>query len=127
MKKRYLIYGIILIAAVSFLLYMVLGSSINYYVTVSELMDEDFAAYDTNIQVIGYVVNTSIDWNDEDLVLKFDIEEGGDNLPVVYTGVIPNGFDGGAKVLVDGKYYTDGIFRAGSILMQCPSKYEEEN
>ena len=127
MKKRHLIYGIILIAAVGFLLYMVLGSSINYYVTVSELMDEDFAAYDKNIRVIGYVVNTSIDWNDEDLVLKFDIEEGGDNLPVVYTGVIPNGFDGGAKVLVDGKYYTDGIFRAGSILMQCPSKYEEEN
>ena len=32
--------------------------------------------------------------------------------------------DAGSKILVEGEYHADGIFRASQLIMKCPSKYE---
>ena len=126
MKKRYIIGGVILVAAVGYLLYMALGSSAIYYVTVSELLDDGSNAYDTNIRVTGKVVDGSIAWNAEELELGFAVVEGGASLPVIYEGTRPGSFKAGADVVVEGRYHPDRIFRATSILLRCPSKYLPE-
>ena len=125
-KKRYLVGGIILVAVVGYLLYMSLGSSVMYYVTVDELLNGGYGAYDTDIRVTGKVANGSIEWDAEALELKFDVIEGNATLPVIYNGAMPDGFTGGADVLVEGRYHPDEVFRASTILMRCPSKYEPE-
>jgi cytochrome c-type biogenesis protein CcmE len=125
-KKRYLIGGIILVAVVWYLLYMSLGSSVMYYVTVGELLNGGYGAYDTDIRVTGRIASGSIEWNAEELELEFDVIEGNATLPVIYNGAIPDGFTSGADVLVEGRYHPDEVFRASAILMKCPSKYEPE-
>jgi cytochrome c-type biogenesis protein CcmE len=125
-KKRYLIGGIILVAVVGYLLYMSLGSSVMYYVTVGELLNGGYGAYDTDIRVTGRIASGSIEWNAEELELEFDVIEGNATLPVIYNGAIPDGFTSGADVLVEGRYHPDEVFRASAILMKCPSKYEPE-
>lgn len=126
MRKRYLIGGVILIAAVGYLLYMALGSSTIYYVTVSELLDKGQDTYETSIRVAGRVADGSIEWNAKELELKFTVVEGGASLPVIYEGARPDGFKAGADIVVEGKYHSDKIFRASSILIKCPSKYVPE-
>ena len=125
-KKRYLIGGIIIIAIVGYLLYMSLGSSVMYYVTVGELLSGGYGDYDTDIRVTGKIANGSIQWDAEGLELEFDVVEGNATLPVIYNGSMPDGFTDGADVLVEGRYHPDEVFRASTILMRCPSKYEPE-
>jgi len=125
-KKRYLIGGIILVAIVGYLLYLSLGSSVMYYVTVGELLDGGYGKYDTDIRVTGKVANGSIEWDAAQLQLEFDVIEGNASLPVIYNGAMPDGFSSGADVLVEGRYHPDQVFRSSTILMKCPSKYEPE-
>ena len=125
-KKRYLIGGIILVAIVGYLLYLSLGSSVMCYVTVGELLDGGYGKYDTDIRVTGKVANGSIEWDAAQLQLEFDVIEGNASLPVIYNGAMPDGFSSGADVLVEGRYHPDQVFRASTILMKCPSKYEPE-
>ena len=126
MKKKYLIGGVILVAAMGYLLYIAFGSSTVYYVTVSELLDKGQDTYDANIRVTGKIAEGSIEWNAEELELKFAVVEGGASLPVIYKGSKPDGFKAGADIMVEGKYSPEKIFRASSIIMKCPSKYVPE-
>jgi len=125
-RKRYIFGGAILIAAVGYLLYMSLGSSVTYYVTVGELAHDGYQAYDVDIRVVGKVADGSIDWDAEELQLEFAVAEGNATLPVIYHGVIPDGFKVDADVLVEGRHHADGVFQASKILMRCPSKYAPE-
>ena len=126
MRKRYLIGGGLLAVAVGSLIYMNLGSSVSYYLTVSELFDKGSELHDTNIRVIGKIVDNSIEWDAEDLELRFEVTEGDETLPVIYQGAKPTGFKEGANILVEGKYRPDRTFQASALLMRCPSKYEPE-
>ncbi|MFC2070082.1 cytochrome c maturation protein CcmE [Chloroflexota bacterium] len=53
--------------------------------------------------------------------------EGGENMKIVYRGARPSGFKVDSNILVEGKYDSEGIFRASQIIMKCPSKYELED
>jgi cytochrome c-type biogenesis protein CcmE len=126
LKKRYLIGGLILLAAVAYLLYLSFGNSVSYYVTVSEFYDRGEELYDTSVRVAGIVADSPVDWDAEALELKFTIAEGGASMAVMYHGAAPSGFAAGNDILVEGKYSADGIFRATQIILKCPSKYELE-
>ena len=123
-RKRYLIGAAIIAIAAGYLLYLSFSGSVSYYVTVSEFYDRDTELYDTDIRVAGKVADSLIEWNPEDLELKFAITEGGDTMSVIYKGAKPGGFDAGISILAEGKYHSDGIFRATRLIMKCPSKYE---
>ena len=110
--------------AVAYLLYLSFGSSVDYYVTVSEFIAEGTELHDTNIRVAGKIADNPIDWNAEDLELKFAIAEGGEVMTVIYQGTKPSGFKAGSNILVEGKYHSDGILRASQLILKCPSKYE---
>ena len=123
MKKRYLIGGGILVVVVAYLLYLSLGSSVSYYVTVSEFYDRENELHDINVRVAGKVA-APIDWNAEELELRFTITEGGKSIPVIYYGAQPSGFKADSNILVEGKYSSDGPFQARQLILKCPSKYE---
>ena len=126
MKKRYLIGGIVLVLIVGYLFYLSFGSSVSYYVTVSEFFARGTELYDTNVRVAGKIADSPVDWNAEDLELRFSIAEGGDTMAVIYQGAKPSGFKAGSSILVEGKYDSDGMFQASQLIMKCPSKYELE-
>ena len=124
MKKRYLIGGVILVIVVGYLLTLSFGSSVSYYVTVSEFFARGTELHDTNVRVAGKIADRHSAWNAEDLEFRFTITEGGDTMSVIYQGAKPSGFMAGSNILVEGKYNSDGIFRASQLIMKCPSKYE---
>jgi len=125
-KKRYLVGVIILVLAVGYLLYLSFGSSVSYYVTVSEFFARSTELSNTSVRVAGKIADSPIDWDAEDIELRFTITEGGENMTVIYQGAKPSGFKAGSSILAEGKYHSDGIFRASQVIMKCPSKYEIE-
>ena len=124
MKKRLIIGGGIILVAVIYLLYLSFGSSVSYYVTVSEFYDRSDELLDTSIRVAGNVAENSVEWNAGEVELAFTLTEGGRDMPVVYHGARPSGFKGGSTILAEGKYGSDGIFQASQLILKCPSKYE---
>jgi cytochrome c-type biogenesis protein CcmE len=123
-KKRYWIGGGIILIAVAYLLYLSFGSSVSYYLTVSEFYDRSSELVDTNIRLAGIVADTPIEWNADKVELTFTLTEGGKDMTVIYHGAQPSGFTEGTSILAEGKYGADGIFRASQLILKCPSKYE---
>ena len=124
-KKKFLIGGIILFIALGYLGYTGFVSSATYYYEVSEFLEQESTLYDQNVRVNGTVVPGSIDQESQGLVLKFtikDVEQEG-TLSIIYHGAVPDTFKAGNDVVVEGKYTTEGIFEADTILTKCASKY----
>jgi len=59
-KKRYLIGGGILVAAVAYLLSLSFGSSVSYYVTVSEFYDRGTELHNTNLRMAGNIADSPV-------------------------------------------------------------------
>jgi len=124
-NKKFLIGGLLIIVAVSYLAYTGFESSAVYYYTVSELAEQDGAVRDTSIRVNGQVEIGSVAHNPTGSPgIEFTITEGGESLPVLYQGVVPDTFAAGREVVVEGRLDAEGIFQAHNILTKCPSKYE---
>ena len=81
---------------------------------------------DRMVRVTGLVVGQTIDWDPQQMILRFDITDDSGSLPVLYKGVRPDMLGDGVQAVVEGKYTASGIFEATSVLLKCPSKYTEE-
>lgn len=127
MKKKFIISGVIICLAISFLAYMGFESSARYYYTVDELVAQQESVQNKNVRVNGQVVAESIKREVDSRTLNFAIIEGDSSLPVVYQGTVPDSFTGGVDVVVEGYLNLAGVFQANSIITKCPSKYVPED
>jgi cytochrome c-type biogenesis protein CcmE len=125
-RKKFLIGGVVLMCALGYLLYLGFGNTLAYYSTVSELISAGDTVYEQDIRVNGTVVPGSINADPVSLDYAFVIADDGGNLPVVYHGVMQDGFEESADLVVRGIIQADGILYATEILIKCPSKYEPE-
>ena len=55
---------------------------------------------------------------------RFRIERNTRELPVHYSGIVPDTFREGIGVTVRGRLGADGTFEAREVVAKCPSKYE---
>lgn len=123
-RWQFLVGLVALILGVSYLAYTGFAQSATYYLTVSELKASSSSLDGKSVRVSGNVLAGSIQWEPVSLSLKFDMTEGGQTLPVIYQGTLPNSFSDGVNVIARGQYQADGTLQAVEILTKCPSKYE---
>jgi cytochrome c-type biogenesis protein CcmE len=122
-RKRFLIAALVVVAAVGALIYMGVRGSSMYYMTVAELKAQGEAVYGDKIRLGATVADGSIQTS-PDGVTRFVVTDGADTLPVSYKGGLPDAFEDGADVVLQGKMTPSGVFEASSLLAKCPSKYE---
>jgi cytochrome c-type biogenesis protein CcmE len=123
-KKKFIIGGFVLIAALVFLGYIGFMGGITYYYEVGELLDEAGSLSGQTVRVSGVVAP---DVERDGLEMRFTITDntGIDaSLPVVYTGAVPDTFKVGNQVVIEGQYTAGGVFEAEAIITKCGSKYE---
>ena len=56
----------------------------------------------------------------------YDLDHPEARIRVTYSGVLPDTFDKGAEVIVEGRMEGD-CFTAKTLMTKCPSKYEKAN
>ena len=98
-----------------------------YYHTISEIKQQGDSAYGQDVRVAGTVAADSVQRDAVQLILRFTIDDGQQDLPVVYEGIVPDAFSAGGDVVVEGELGPDGVFQASELLVRCPSKYEPES
>jgi cytochrome c-type biogenesis protein CcmE len=122
-RSKFLIGGAIIVSAVGYLIISSIGGSTAYYLTVQEVKSQ--GPSERTVRVAGNVLGETINWNAQDLVLRFDIADASGSLAVIYHGPRPDMLREGAEAVVEGKYVEGGSFEANNLLLKCPSKYEE--
>ena len=148
---KFIIGGIVIVAAIIYLMVSSLQANIQYFLTVDESIEKQLAGELTgrNIRLSGAVLGDSIHYNMETLELSFYIvhvpadielvdEEGGlaaalhnavmdptrSQLKVVYYGAKPDLLQNEAQAILTGEFIAEGVFEADELLLKCPTKYE---
>jgi len=124
-KKKFLIGGIMVFAAIGFLSFTAFAGSNVYYYEVGELLSGGDSVYGDTVKVRGMVVEGSVQRQTEGAVMTFSVADGDavTRLPVVYQGVVPDTFAEGIEVVAEGSLGQDGVFRAEVLMPKCPSRY----
>lgn len=148
MKRSYIITGLLIVAAVVYLIVTSTETTANFYLTIEEFRALGNDAQDRNLTISGAVLGESIYYDPSKPQVTFtivqipgDLKEikaaGGlamvlaaavDNaaaprMDVVYNGVRPDLLQHEAQAIVRGHLQPDGSFYADDLLLKCPSRY----
>ena len=93
-----------------------------FFVTVTDVVAGEYPA-DKNFRIGGLVVDGSIQRAEESLEINFRVTDMRCEMPVSYTGVLPDLFREGQGVVAHGKMEEGGVFVANKILAKHDENY----
>ena len=132
MKKqhRFVLAALALLGVVGYLMVTGMKESMVYYYTPDELLAKtvaDRSVHDLGVKVGARVVPGTVRYDARTLDLRFevvDIKSGKGRFPVHYQGPIPDTFEEGRDVVVEGRFTEGKLFEATTVLTKCGSRYE---
>lgn len=149
-RNKFIIGGVLILAAVVYLIASSTQASAEYFMTVDELNAEGSSAINKSVRLSGAVIGDTIQYDASTLTLTFEVAHvPGDNaeieaqgglasvlheavidpsrarVKVQYEGVMPDLLRNEAQAIMTGKLGDDGVFHAEELLLKCPTKYEE--
>lgn len=130
-NRKYIVAGLLLLVLIGLMAWATVSTGA-YYLTVDEALADSAVLSGQRIRVNGLVVEGSEDWNAQELTLRFSIYDenadsttSGSQLPVLFYGPRPDNFQRAASAIIEGEMMADGVFKADTLLLKCPSRYEE--
>lgn len=113
--------GLVIVAALGYLVYAGVSQSVVYFVTPSELQAAPVSgkAY----RLGGMVAPGTLQWNPRNLELAFTLSDGLASVPVRHRGTPPDLFGEGRGAVVEGTWTADGYFRASLIMAKHSEEY----
>jgi len=149
-RAKFIIGGLLIIAAIVYLIITSTRASAQYFMTIDELAAKPGDVIGRDLRVSGAVLGDTIQYDPQTLTLRFTVahvpgdnkeieEQGGlaevlhaavidpnrTRLQVVYVGPKPDLLRNEAQAIMTGKIAEDGVFYADELLLKCPTKYEE--
>ncbi len=129
-QRGFVLAAVVLLGVVGYLMVTGMQGSMTYYFTPDELaakLAADPSAAELGVKVGGRVVPGSVRHDPRTLDLRFevvDIQTGKTRFPVHYQGPLPDTFEEGRDVVIEGQYAPGGTFEATTVLTKCGSRYE---
>jgi cytochrome c-type biogenesis protein CcmE len=149
-RAKFLVGGLLIVAAIAYLIITSTRASAQYFLTVDELVARQQEVSGRDVRVSGAVLGDTIQYDPQTLTLHFTVAHvPGDNkeieaqgglaevlhaatvdpdrkrMDVVYVGPKPDLLRNEAQAIMTGKIGEDGVFHADELLLKCPTKYEE--
>lgn len=120
---KFTVLALAFFGAVAYLFISGMKDSMVYYLTLEELTAAPPEKGD-GVRLAGWVKEGSIEGSALDGEIFFTITDGDRDLSVRYAGQVPDNFEEGAEVIVEGIFRGRPVFEAVTMLAKCPSKYE---
>jgi cytochrome c-type biogenesis protein CcmE len=120
---RFIIGAVIILAALSYLIYGGMRQAIVYFKTPSELKAEQTTAKGKAFRIGGMVVQGSLRKDLKTLTYQFQITDGATSIPVYFHGLPPDLFSEGKGAVIEGKLGEDGVFVASIIMAKHAEEY----
>lgn len=91
----------------------------------SQLLNAAPGTYD----LTGQVVKGSVQRQEETLRFRVADRDGGESIPVAYSGVVPDPFRGGREIVLTVEKSANGAFigERDTLITKCPSKFTTAN
>ena len=121
-RWSFIIAGVLIAGAVLYLVLANTRASAEYYMTMGELQHCTTCSSQT-VRVAGQVAAGTVQRDNQTQVLRFTMTDGTRTMPVVYGGIVPDAFNAGLTVVVEG-HIQQGTFQAQTLLAKCPSKFQ---
>lgn len=116
---RWAVVMVVLAASVGYLLFSATQGSAEYYQTLAELRAHPS---EREVRVIG-TVDDDVQRTEGGLAVRFTARDGSQTMPVYYRGSLPDIFQPGVHVVVEGRLGRDGVFHARAVQAKCPSRF----
>ena len=123
--KRNTVLAAVFFGALGYLFVSGMKSSMVYYLTLQELSAAP-PRVGEGVRLAGWVKEGSVTGSSLEGGITFTMTDGARELNVKYSGQVPDTFEDGAEVVVEGIFRGQPVFTASSLLAKCPSKYEAE-
>jgi cytochrome c-type biogenesis protein CcmE len=148
-KTKFIIAGLLIVAAVAYLVVTSTDSTARYFMTVEELQAMEDVS-ERNVTISGAVLGDTIDYDLSQPRVTFtivqvpgdprEVEQAGGlskvlhdavndpdapRLEVVYDDVKPDLLQHESQAIIRGQMQQDGRFYADEVLLKCPTRYEE--
>ena len=104
-RRKFVAGGLVIVAAIAYLIWAGVSQSVVYFVTPSELLAAPVAS------------KTTLD-------LSFTLSDGKASVPVRHKGAAPDLFAEGRGAVVEGAWTGDGYFKASLILAKHSEEYK---
>ncbi len=145
-RWKFLIGGLLILAAVTYLIISSTTAGARYFITVKELLNQSEYVGKT-IRISGAVIGDTIHYDEKNLIMDFSIA----NIPSDYTNlaqalyesvndpnsirvpvhivgqVKPDLLKHEAQAILTGSIDKNGIFQATELLLKCPTRFQEAN
>jgi cytochrome c-type biogenesis protein CcmE len=126
-KLKFMIAGLIIVAAIGYMIYAAIQSGSEYFLTTGELKAMGDKAVGQPTKLGGRVVDGSLQGDKGANTITFTLTDGSQAMPVSYKGTVPDSFQTGTDCIVEGKLAADGTFQATGLMAKCASKYTPAN
>ncbi len=148
-RTKFIIGGVLILAAVAYLIFSATKANAEYFMTVDELKAKGASVTNQNVRISGAVIGDTIQYDPKTLKLTFEIAqvpadqkvvdaEGGlaavlhaavidpsrTRLQVIYNGPKPDLLKNEAQAIMTGHLDAQGVFHADELLLKCPTKYQ---
>ncbi len=134
-RLKFIVGGVLLLAAIVFLVVNAMTGSTQLFKTVDEFYADQSRLVGRDLRVSGRVIGDSIQFTQIDAAttrLEFDIVDDLDNPGqrlhiVAMNEPMPDLLQHEAEALVEGRADESGVFlvNSGGLLLKCPTRYEE--
>lgn len=143
-RLKFLVGGLLILAAVAYLIVSGTIAGSRYYITVDELLAKaDYQG--KNVRMAGVVLGDTIVYDEKNLILEFSVA----NVPMDYTDLAvalheaatnpdanrvlvrlenqpkPDLLRHEAQAIVSGELDPNGVFHASELNLKCPTRFEE--
>jgi len=150
MRAKFIIGGLLIIAAVVYLIVSSTRASSQYFLTIQELQTRQAEMAGQEVRISGVVIGDTIQEDPANLIIYFTVANiPGDNdeieasgglaqvlhdaaqdpslprLDVEYHGARPDLLKNEAQAIMTGTLAENGVFQASELLLKCPTRYEE--
>jgi cytochrome c-type biogenesis protein CcmE len=122
-RRRFLIGGVIILAALGYMIYGGIQEALVYFKMPSELRAEERSLQGKFVRMGGMVVKGSLEKDLQQLTYRFQLTDGSTNFPVFFKGVPPDLFVEGKGAVVEGRLGSDGVFQATMIMAKHAEDY----
>lgn len=121
MKPKLIAGGAVIALALAYMIHAGVTQSAVYFVTPSELRGA--ATVGKVYRVGGMVEKGSLRWDARTLDLGFTLSDGRATIPIRHTGTAPDLFGEGRGAVVEGRWTSEGYFKATQILAKHSEEY----
>jgi len=121
-RGKFVVGGLVIVAAIAYLIWAGVSQSVVYFVTPSELLAAPVAT--KTYRLGGLVLPGSLKWEPHSLDLSFTLSDGKANVSVKHKGAPPDLFAEGRGAVVEGAWTREGYFKASLILAKHSEEYK---